>query len=232
MKKRLNHIVSHHRYKIGIFILLSAASAVCFSLVMARTAYSGSREYFGLIWNLFLAWIPFVLAYLAYILSWRRLLIYLVIPAFAFLWLIFFPNAPYILTDLQHLGETISNVPIWYDVIVLVWFSWTGMLLGIVSLNLMQEIIKREFGRWFGWIFVFIVACFSSAGVYVGRFIRLNSWDIFKHPSYAANNLWDWLSDPSLRSFGFIGLYTLFFIFVYLTIYAFGHIQQEQMDKS
>jgi uncharacterized membrane protein len=231
MIQKLRNTFSHHKYKAGIFMLLSMASLICFMLVLARVAYSGSRGYLGLIWNLFLAWIPFGLAYLAYILSWRRLLMYIAIPVFAILWLIFFPNAPYILTDLQHLGQASENVPLWYDVILLIWFSWTGMLLGVVSLNLMQEIIKREFGRWFGWLFVLIVACLSSAGVYVGRFIRLNSWDVLKNPTYAANNLWDWLSDPSLRSFGFIGLYTLFFIFVYLTIYTFGHLQQEQSGK-
>jgi len=227
----------HHKYKAGIFILLGAASAVCLLLVLARVAYSNTYGYTGLIWNLFLAWIPFALAYFAFISPWRRSTIYIISPAFAFLWLIFFPNAPYILTDLQHLGPSPSNaffwnsanVPIWYDVILLIWFSWTGMLLGIVSLNFMQEIIRREFGRWFGWIFVLIVANLSSVGIYVGRFIRLNSWDLLKNPTYAATNLWGWLSDPSLRSFGFIGLYTLFFIFVYLTIYAFAHLQREQI---
>jgi len=228
MIKRLNTILAHHKYKAGIFGLLMTASAVCVILVLARLIYSHSHGYLGLIWNLFLAWIPFLLAYLAYILSWRRAWMILAIPAFAFLWLIFFPNAPYILTDLQHLGEAPANVPIWYDVIMLVWFSWTGMLLGIVSLNLMQEIIRREFGRWFGWIFVLLVASLSSAGIYVGRFVRLNSWDLLNNPAYAADSLWNWVSDPSLRSFGFIGLYTLFFIFVYLTIYTFGHILQEQ----
>ncbi|HEY9151644.1 MAG TPA: DUF1361 domain-containing protein [Anaerolineales bacterium] len=232
MIAQFNSIMSHHKYKAGIFILLAFASAICFTLVIARVTYSNTYGYVGLVWNLFLAWIPFVLAYLAYILSWRKMLMYLTIPTFAFLWLIFFPNAPYILTDLQHLGQAAANVPLWYDVILLIWFSWTGMLLGIVSLNLMQEIIKREFGRWFGWVFVIIVAGLSSAGIYVGRFIRLNSWDVFQNPTHAVINLWDWLSDPSLRSFGFIGLYTLFFIFVYLTIYAFSHLQQEQMEQS
>ena len=240
MIEKLNSILIHHKYKAGIFLLLTAASVICLILVLARVAYSNSYGYTSLIANLLLAWIPFVLAYLAYILSWRRGLMILVIPTFAILWLIFFPNAPYILTDLQHLGQASTsasvwasaNVPLWYDVILLIWFSWTGMLLGIVSLNLMQEIIRREFGRWFGWLFVFIVAGLSSAGIYVGRFIRLNSWDILQDPTHTASNLWDWLSDPSLRSFGFIGLYTLFFIFVYLTIYAFGHLQQEQTGKS
>lgn len=152
---------------------------------------------------------------------------YLVIPAFAFLWLIFFPNAPYILTDLQHLGDRVSNVPLWYDVIMLIWFSWTGMLLGVVSLNLMQEIILRQLGRLFSWVFVIAVAGLTSVGLYLGRFVRLNSWDILQDPSGTASDVFSWLLDPSLRSAGFLALYTGFFVFVYLTVHVFGRILQE-----
>jgi uncharacterized membrane protein len=227
MLNKLDSIFTRHKYKIGVFILLSLASLICLTLLEARILYSNSSRYNNLFWNLFLAWIPFLMAYLAYMLSWRRLWVYFVIPAFAFMWLIFFPNAPYILTDLQHLSQTPSSAPVWYDVIMLVWFSWTGMLLGIVSLSLMQEIIRREFSRLLGWAFVLFVAGLSSAGVYIGRFIRLNSWDILQAPAATADNVWAWLADPSLKSIGFISLYTLFFIFIYLTIYAFGHISQE-----
>jgi hypothetical protein len=149
--KRLGTTVSAHKYKIGVFALLTAASVVCISLVSARIAYSDSRRYASLIWNLFLAWIPFLLAYLAYVLSWSRAMMYLVIPAFAFLWLIFF-HAPYILTDLQHLGDGASRVALWYDVILLVWFSWTGMLLGWF-LEPDAEIIRRQLGRLSSWLF-------------------------------------------------------------------------------
>lgn len=232
MIHRLRETFSRHKYKMGTFLLLSTASVVCLTLVLARVAYSNSLRYSNLVWNLFLAWIPFVLAYLAYMLSWRRALIYVIMPSFAFLWLIFFPNAPYILTDLQHLSQSASDVPIWYDVIMLIWFSWTGLLMGVVSLNLMQEIIKHRIGRWAGWGFVFFVAILSSVGIYIGRFIRLNSWDILQNPGQMASNIWAWLSDPSLRSVGFIALYTLFFIFVYLTLYAFGHILQEGPNKA
>jgi len=231
MIQKLRKIFIRHKYKVGTFLLLSVASSICVTLVAARVAYSNSDRYLSLVWNLFLAWIPFMLAYLVYILSWRRVLVYFVIPAFAFLWLIFFPNAPYIITDLQHLSQETTNVPLWYDVIMLIWFSWTGLLLGVVSLNLMQEIVKREFGRFLGWVFVFAAAGLSSAGIYIGRFIRLNSWDILQKPSAVASDIWAWLSDPSLRSVGFIGLYTLFFLFVYLTLYAFGHILQEQTEN-
>jgi uncharacterized membrane protein len=227
MIQSLSRVFTAHKYKVGVFILLSIASMICVTLVIARMVYSDSNRYTGLVWNLILAWIPFLLAYLAYMLSWQRRLMIFAVPVFAFLWLIFFPNAPYILTDLQHLSQGASRVPLWYDVIMLVWFSWTGMLLGIVSLNLMQEIIKRQAGRWAGWGFVLIVSSLSSVGLYVGRFIRLNSWDVLQSPGEIATNLSDWLSDPSLRSMGFIALYTLFFIFVYLTLYAFGHILKE-----
>ncbi len=223
----LHRTLTQHKYKVGVFALLLLASVFCVMLVAARIAYSGNLQYTNLVWNLFLAWIPFVLAYLAYALSWRRAALYWAIPVFALLWLIFFPNAPYILTDLQHLGQGKANVPTWYDVILLIWFSWTGMLLGIVSLNLMQDIIKRQVGRRAGWIFVVVVSLFTGVGIYMGRFFRLNSWDIFQNPSSLATNIPDWLEDPSARSVGFIALYTLFFIFVYLTMYAFGHVLQE-----
>ena len=67
-------------------MLITAASVVCVILVLARVAYSNSYGYVGLIWILFLAWIPFALAYFAYILSWRKLSIYIAIPIFVFLW--------------------------------------------------------------------------------------------------------------------------------------------------
>ncbi len=229
----INNIRRHlirHKYKAAVFLLLNVASVLCITMVAARIAYSDSRRYSNLVWNLFLAWIPFMLAYLSYLFSWRRKLIMITIPTFAFLWLIFFPNAPYILTDLQHLSNSSPKVPIWFDVILLIWFSWTGMLMGVVSLNLMHEIVKRELGRNLGWLFVFIMAGLTAGGLYIGRFVRLNSWDIFQSPASAAEDLWSWLSDPSLRSLGFISLYTLFFIFVYLTLYAFGHILQEQHE--
>jgi uncharacterized membrane protein len=229
---RLFTTVAAHKYKIAIFGLLSLASAICIALVLARVAYSDSRRYASLIWNLMLAWIPFVLAYLAYVFSWRKPLVYAAIPLFAFLWLIFFPNAPYILTDLQHLNQGVANVPVWYDVILLIWFSWTGMLLGVVSLNLMQEIMRRQLGRGTSWVFVFAVAILSGIGMYVGRFIRLNSWDILRNPAEMASSVFDWLMDPSLRSVGFVSLYTLFFVFVYLTMHTFGRILEEGSDRT
>ena len=224
---RLRKLLQQHKYKIGVFLMLSASSAMCIALVQVRIAHSGSQRYTIQVWNLFLAWIPFALAYVVHMLSWRRRLVYFVTPVFALVWLIFFPNAQYLLTDLEHLSQESTVAPLWYDVILLVWLTWTGMLLGIVSLNLMQDVVRRTFNRQIGWIFVFLVAGFSSVGVYIGRFMRLNSTDLFQDPAGSAVNIWSWLADPSRNSLGFVGLYTPFFIFVYLILYAFGHIAQD-----
>jgi uncharacterized membrane protein len=223
----IKNFLLRNRYKIAIFALMVLASAICVFLVAARIAYSDTVRYTNLVWNLFLAWIPFVLAYLAYILSWKKWLLYLALPAAAFLWLIFFPNAPYILTDLQHLAKESTSAPLWYDVIVMVWFSWTGLLLGLVSLYLMHDIIQRAFGRLLGWAFVFVVSGLSSFGVYLGRFVRFNSWDILNDPKEIAVTILGLAVDPSKRLVAFTLLFAVFYIFVYLTLYSFAHLVRE-----
>lgn len=233
MLKNCLVFLNQNKYKVAIFGLLLAASIISVVLVLARIAYSDSQKFRGLIWNLFLAWIPFVLAYAAYALSWRRVWVYIAIPVFAFLWLIFFPNAPYILTDLHYLSRiSPDEAPLWYDIILLVWFSWTGMLLGLVSLYLMHEIVLRYFGRWLGWLFVLVVSGLSSAGIYIGRFLRWNSWDILGNPSELAMDLLGLVIDPSLRLLAFTTLFSVFFIFIYLTLYSFGHLLREQAAQT
>jgi uncharacterized membrane protein len=231
MLNRFRNFFVRNRHNIAVFTLLNTACAVCIGLVLARVAYSDTGRHLGLIWNLFLAWIPFILSYLAHAVSWRRVWLYLVIPVVAFLWLIFFPNAPYMLTDLQDLARTATDAPLWYDVIIVVWCSWTAMLLGVVSLYLMQDIIQRRFGRFTAWAFVFIISAASSFGIYIGRFMRLNSWDILQNPAETAVNILGVVIDPSRRLAAFTLLYTFFFLFVYLLLYSFGHLLQEQTMK-
>lgn len=219
---------SHNKYRLMMFLLLAGASVFSIAIWRVRAEFSDSERYGFLIWNLFLAWIPFVISYITYILTIRRKWIYFFIPVAAFLWLIFFPNAPYLLTDFQHLANVHGNLPVWYDVIMLIWFAFTGLLLGIVSLFLMQEIVRREFGNWAGWAFVIGVAGLSSAGVYMGRFLRWNSWDILSDPTGIAVYSFTRLQDPSLQAIGFIGLFGALFLFLYVALYTFGYLLMER----
>ena len=232
MFRTLRQYFIRNRYSIAVFVLLNVACAVVVGLVLARVAYSDSNRHTGLVWNLFLAWIPFMLSYFAHAISWKRATLYLVIPSIAFLWLIFFPNAPYMLTDLQDLARKASGAPLWYDVIIVVWSSWTGMLLGVISLYLMQDIIIRSFGRIAGWIFVFVISALSSFGIYIGRFVRLNSWDILQDPAETAQEILGIIVDPSMRLAAFTLLYTFFFLFIFLLLYSFSHMLREQIIRT
>ena len=183
MNQRLLTYFSQSKYRLMMFLLLAGATVFSVAIWRVRAEFSDSERYAFLIWNLFLAWIPFIISYFTYTLTMKRRWVYLFFPVAAFLWLIFFPNAPYILTDFQHLPYDSRDLPIWYDVMMLVWFAFTGVLLGMVSLFLMQEMVRREFGRFVGWVFVAAVTGLSAAGVYMGRFLRWNSWDILRNPT-------------------------------------------------
>ncbi|WKZ38166.1 MAG: DUF1361 domain-containing protein [Anaerolineales bacterium] len=232
MYKNLKPFIRQHRHSLAVFILLNTACLVCILLVAARVAYTESSRHTGLIWNLFLAWIPFMLAYFAHAISWKRIWLYLIIPFVAFIWLIFFPNAPYMLTDLQDLTRGSGGAPLWYDVIIVVWCSWTGTLLGVISLYLMQDIVVRMFGRALGWVFVFVIAGLSSFGIYIGRFMRLNSWDILQNPAETAVDILGLVIDPSMRLAAFTLLYTFFFLFIFILLYSFSHMLSEQTERA
>jgi uncharacterized membrane protein len=229
--KNLLHTLYPHRHRIFLFILLGGATVMSVALYRFRSLWYGEIGYTFLVWNLFLAWIPLGIAYTAYVVTWKRRTLSFAIASAALLWLIFFPNAPYILTDFQHLGNPSQVVPIWFDVILVVWFAWTGLLLGILSLYLMQQIVHREYGHKAGWTLVFIVSILSGMGIYVGRFLRWNTWDIWQQPKYIFDGLVRGARDPSLTSIGVTFLFGALFIFVYLTFYTFGHLLRDDQGR-
>lgn len=223
-----------HRFALAIVGLLLAASLVCVGLIVARSWYSHTYHYWFLLWNLVLAWVPFVFAAIAHRLaSTRRAILYVVIVGAALVWLVFFPNAPYILTDFLHLGSTGDIVPGWYDVLMLFWFAWTGLLLGVVSLYLMQEIVAQGAGALAGWVFVVAAAGLGSFGIYLGRFLRWNSWDLVRRPGPLADELLGRVTDPQTqpRLLGFTLLFALLFLFVYVAVYIFAKLTKPPVAR-
>jgi uncharacterized membrane protein len=158
---------------------LLAASAFCIATLEFRSHHTGNTFYDFLLWNLALAWIPFVLAVAAYAAARRRGGVATVV--LGVLWLLFFPNAPYLLTDFIHLQES-RVTPLWYDALMLASFAWTGLVLGFASLYLMQMIWRRATGPVWSWLGVIATLGLASFGVYLGRFLRYNSWDALVRP--------------------------------------------------
>lgn len=221
------------RNSLAVGGLLVTASVISLVLERVHTRLNGSNDYAFLVVNLGLAWIPFTAAVVAYLTSRNRATFFLIMPICTLVWLVFFPNAPYLLTDFQHLVYNSGNVPVWFDVILLLWFAWTGLLLGISSLYLMQAIVARVFNPTLSWIFAISATSLSSLGVYLGRFLRWNSWDVLQYPLFIAKDMYGIVRHPisNLPTYIFTVLFTLLFLFIYLAFHLFSDITREHMGK-
>lgn len=209
------------------------ASIVCLALWIVRVVYAHNWAHIGLLWNLFLAWLPMLFSLAAYNLarSGRRHVWLLVAPCLA-VWLLFLPNAPYLLTDILHLRAR-DSVPMWYDLILLVAFAWTGVVLGLVSLFLMESLVQRRAGRAAGWLFSLAAIGMSGFGVYLGRFVRWNSWDVLTSPRAVLLDVWLRLRYPLLepRVLAFSGAFALCLLAMYVTLMAVMYLQPEPHER-
>jgi uncharacterized membrane protein len=162
--------------KSASLILLSIFSI---GMLVTRILFTGQITFLFLLWNLFLAYIPFGISTLMKLKERdiEPFQFWLIFP----FWILFFPNAPYILTDLFHLMPR-GNTPEWFDLFLLLSFSITGLLLGLFSLKHMHRFVIRFHSNGTGLLFVFCTLTLGSFGVYLGRFERFNSWDIIRSP--------------------------------------------------
>jgi uncharacterized membrane protein len=218
-----------NRREAAIVASLVFATAVCGALLMVRATYARSTDHFGLVWNLFLAWLPMLSALLAHHLykQGRRAVWLLILPCLVF-WLLFFPNAPYILTDMLHLQWPQAHVPVWYDLILLISFAWTGVFLGLISLYLVHGLVRKAAGRLAGWLLTVVVLGLSGFGVYLGRFPRWNSWDVLTNPTTLLSDIWTRVSNPlaNSRTFVFSALFSLCLAMMYLMLVAVAQLPQ------
>jgi uncharacterized membrane protein len=139
-------------------------------------AMTRSTTFMFLIWNLFLAWIPYLITLFLPKLPTRWLAIPLLI-----VWLVFLPNAPYIITDLLHIHYR-NGVPLWYDVMMIFSFAWTGLLLGFISLLDVQTYLEENIGKRLAAGIMAGVIALCAFGVYLGRYQRYNTWDLLHEP--------------------------------------------------
>ncbi len=196
-----------------LFFLLAIFSAFNVSLVFFRIYYSSFSTFRFLIWNLFLAWIPYLISLAVIYFSPKTKNKFLII-GLIFMWLLFFPNAPYIFTDLFHLRAR-GNVPFWYDMILIISFAVNGWFLGIISLINIQNYIKKTWSLAKSWVMAIGALFLASFGIYLGRFLRWNSWDLLLHPGDLLKDILDRMLDPISHPLTFAVTF-LFFIFLSL----------------
>jgi uncharacterized membrane protein len=222
MVARLRGSFSNRR--IAVVASLAMLSLFVVAMIAFRVWYTGTPEHSAIAWNLFLAWIPFVLALVAYERA-RPGRSTVALVALGALWLLFLPNAPYIVTDLKHVGNG-DGVPVLYDVLLLASAAWAGLLLGLMSLFLMHAVARRLVGAVSAWGLVMGALALSSFGIYLGRVQRWNSWDVFVRPGQLAGDLASGVLDPLAhpRPIAVTILFTTFLLVSYLVFYSFARL--------
>ena len=178
-------------------LLLQALLTASFALaggVACRVVATHSAELTNLVWNLFLAWIPFVVALALYDCARRRATA-AVLLALGCTWLLFLPNAPYIATDVIWLGDLASGTH-WHDPLLIAAAAGLGLVLGFLSLYLVQAVVAERLGRVAGWMVAMVALALSGLGVYLGRYERWNSWEVVTEPSKIFGGLASGVLDP------------------------------------
>jgi len=210
--------------RIAIVAMLAALSTFVIAMIAVQVIYSSTSENIAIAWNLLLAWIPFVLALIVYDRS-RSGASTPALGAAAVLWLLFLPNAPYIVTDLKYI-HGFSDVAALYDVVLLASAALTGLLLGLTSLVLMHAVARRLVAAFNAWALLVGVLGLSSLGIYLGRVQRWNSWDVFVRPGSLFGDIVGGLIHPlsHARPIAVTSLFTLFLLASYLVFYSFARL--------
>lgn len=178
----------------------------------------GGTSFFFLIFNLALAWIPCLLTLL---LPKMRKMRFTTISSLGIvlLWLLFFPNAPYIITDLMHIKMR-PPIPLWFDTLLIFSFAWTGLMVGYASLLTVHTFLRHHFSKKLTWFLIFNALTLCGFGIYLGRFQRWHSWHLIEHPQALLSSIFHTLTHPvaNASTLGIAVVLSGFLILGYLTL--------------
>lgn len=177
----------------AIFKVLFVSMTFSMLLLMVRMAATETIFYAFLVWNLFLAAIPFAIT--TYLVSQPKLS-RLGLTLWFLPWLLFLPNAPYIVTDLMHL-QWDDHGYLWLDVMVVMSFAWNGLILCFLSLMDMHDLLSNHLNQRNAFYSIIAILFLCGFGIYLGRFLRWNSWDIIQHPDLLLKDIWIRFAYPS-----------------------------------
>lgn len=219
---------------VGLTWALVLVSALSCALVFIRFLVHDTMRYTFFIWNLLICWVPYLLSMLLYSRSMDRRKGNLLNKILWIVWILFIPNALYMVTDLIHLGGEMfysqgAQIPrqdfgVWYDFIIHLFFIMVGFVLGLLSIYQLQDSIDRRYGPFLGWVFSFFIFLISSYGMHLLRFYPLNGWKDLKEPLKLINNVMDSISLDTLY---FMLLFTLFFTVIYSIFYTLLRIYKK-----
>jgi len=206
--------------RLEMSVLLTGMALFCFSMSLFRLSLTQSRQFLFLNWNLFLAFLPWLASTVVVLKSGLRRN-RVALAALLGAWILFFPNSPYILTDLFHLQHR-AGVPMWFDLVLILAFAWTGLAYGFVSLLDIEALLLGRFRKAVVAAIVVFLLFLSSFGIYLGRFLRWNSWDVLHSPLGLLQDIGHRLAYPwaHSRTWGVTLFMGILFNMIYWTLKA------------
>lgn len=209
--------VKDQRLDKPLLVTLLLSTAVSVGFLLARILATGELTYGFLVWNLFLGWLPLLFSWwLVARLNKSRWLTFGNL-LLSLLWLVFLPNAFYIASDLIHPAET-GKISVLFDVVMFLSFTFNGFLIGYLSLMSVQHQVKKRMGEQWGLYFAYGALFLSSFAIYLGRYLRWNSWDIVLNPIGLIFDVSEPFINPSSHPQVFTT--TLMFFVLLASIYA------------
>jgi uncharacterized membrane protein len=171
---------------LGLIVILS----------LLRVIFFHTYSLIYLLWNILLALIPY---WISLFMLRRREATALPLPLAVIgsvLWLLFIPNAPYLVTDLIHITH-LKQIPIIFDTFLIFTSAWIGVLLYCKSVYNIEQILRMKYSSRATSYIIAIISMVVSFGIYLGRFLRFNSWDVLANPLSLYGGVRDTLSYQS-----------------------------------
>ena len=191
--------------------------SMCFTIIMVglRYAYTGERLYFFYPWNLFLATVPLLIS--RQLKRFRK--INFKTTMLLGCWLLFLPNAPYIITDIFHFEER-PLIPFWFDLLIVISGAWNGIALCITSLLQVERFLVKHLKSKFHFPITLLLITLCSYGIYLGRYKRYNSWNIVTNPGDIAHTMLSHVAEPveHIQAWMFTVSFTMLLALMYFTV--------------
>ncbi|MGB1216350.1 MAG: DUF1361 domain-containing protein [Saprospiraceae bacterium] len=227
------------------FVALSAATFLCFAFLFIRISIAPSSKmdyiapfeaqmyFFGflfLVWNLFLAWLPYLVAFFLpsiykYFGSSKAIAALIIL-----IWLFFYPNAPYIITDFVHFRHR-TGIPYWLDICMIASFAGTGMMLGLLSMFYVEKFLKSIMNP--VWAMAIVLSCIplSGLGIWIGRYQRWNSWDVVTRPWDLVKDVWLHISSP-IQHAESLGIAVAFTLIIGMSYWMLSSLQMSSLKEN
>lgn len=198
-------------FTVRVLLVLMLGSAISVALLVIRMLVAGDLWLSFMVWNLFLAWLPllFALGLRANLaqkpwLHWQNI-------GLTLLWLGFLPNSFYLMTDLIHLQSS-GATSIMYDIAMMLSFIFNGLLLGYISSYLVHAQLLKRLKHFHAHLIIGLVFLAASFAIYLGRYLRWNTWDVVFNPLGLLFDLSERVINPFIHAQTFVVTFVFFVV--------------------